>query len=272
MSAKISLICTFWEIILNALCFSWDKYCHTRYTIQYDKRREGLQVPKLHFKKNSIGLLGRTKGGKCFPCSLKETLLVLCPRIWACIRIRQIACAYYMYAIYICDCILENRPYGHKYWNPFFACRGKPHSCTIQRHQALETRWPGLLLQAAFFRRCKTTRVPFPEGKGTPQGNLCGPWGALIRLHGLPNWSWRQAWPTQWVVLVWVTYWWQTSALWVWMFALPHLRLPTRPHRPPHPPPPPTPPPYHPPTPYRLNSCYYKSWKNHLKNQGHPNS
>ena len=44
-----------------------------------------------------------------------------------------------------------------------------PHSCTIQRHQALETRWPGLLLQAAFFRHCKTTRVPFlasvaPEG------------------------------------------------------------------------------------------------------------
>ena len=45
----------------------------------------------------------------------------------------------------------------------------KSHSCTIQRHQALETRWPGLLFQAAFFRRCKTTRVHFmacvaPEG------------------------------------------------------------------------------------------------------------
>ena len=25
-----------------------------------------------------------------------------------------------------------------------------PHSCTIQRHHALEIRWPGLLLQAAF--------------------------------------------------------------------------------------------------------------------------
>ena len=51
----------------------------------------------------------------------------------------------------------------------FFACRRKSHSCTIQRHQALETRWPGLPFQAAFFRRCKTTRVHFmacmaPEG------------------------------------------------------------------------------------------------------------
>ena len=69
----------------------------------------------------------------------------------------------------ICDCILENRPYGYKYWNPFFACRWMPHSCTIQRHHALETRWLGLLFQAAFLRRCKTTRVHFmacvaPEG------------------------------------------------------------------------------------------------------------
>ena len=38
-----------------------------------------------------------------------------------------------------------------------------------ESHKALETRWPGLLFQAAFFRRCKTTRVHFmacvaPEG------------------------------------------------------------------------------------------------------------
>ena len=45
------------------------------------------------------------------------------------------------------------------------------YSCTIKRHQALETsyRWPGMLLQAAFFRHCQTTRVHFmasmaPEG------------------------------------------------------------------------------------------------------------
>ena len=31
-----------------------------------------------------------------------------------------------------------------------FVCRRKSHSCTIQRHQALKTRWPGLLLQVAF--------------------------------------------------------------------------------------------------------------------------
>ena len=31
-----------------------------------------------------------------------------------------------------------------------FSCRRKSHSCTIQRHQALETRWPGLLFQADF--------------------------------------------------------------------------------------------------------------------------
>ena len=29
------------------------------------------------------------------------------------------------------------------------------HACTIQRHQALETRWPDLLLQAAFLRSVK---------------------------------------------------------------------------------------------------------------------
>ena len=29
----------------------------------------------------------------------------------------------------------------------------------LQRHQALKTRWPGLLLQQAFFRCCQTTRV-----------------------------------------------------------------------------------------------------------------
>ena len=47
---------------------------------------------------------------------------------------------------YICDCILENRPYGHKYWNPFYACRWMPHSCTTQRHHALEG-------QVCFYRR-----------------------------------------------------------------------------------------------------------------------
>ena len=37
----------------------------------------------------------------------------------------------------------------------------KSHSCTIQRHQALVNRWPGLLFQAAFFQYCKATRAHF---------------------------------------------------------------------------------------------------------------
>ena len=65
---------------------------------------------------------------------------------------------------------------------------------------------------------------------------LCGPWGALIRLHGMPNWFWRQIWSTIWVMPVWVTYWWHITAISVWMFAL-GLRLPTLPHCPSHPPP-----------------------------------
>ena len=51
----------------------------------------------------------------------------------------------------ICDRILENRPFRHKNWNPSFACHVQAHSCTIQKHQALDSRLPGLLLQTAFF-------------------------------------------------------------------------------------------------------------------------
>ena len=35
------------------------------------------------------------------------------------------------------------------------------HSCTIQKHQALDDRLPGLLLQTAFYRCCETMRVHF---------------------------------------------------------------------------------------------------------------
>ena len=49
------------------------------------------------------------------------------------------------------------------------------------------------------------------------------------------------------------------------MFALPRLRLPTRPHRPPHPPP--TRPP-----PIDSIRVITEVEKNHLKNQGHTNS
>jgi len=43
----------------------------------------------------------------------------------------------------------------NNYWNPFFTCRWKSHLCTIQRHQALDTRWPSLLLQVVF---CNTVK------------------------------------------------------------------------------------------------------------------
>ena len=57
------------------------------------------------------------------------------------------------------------------------------------------------------------------------------------------------------------------------MFALPRLRLPTRPHRPPHSPPtrPPHPPPTRPP-PIDSIRVITEVEKNHLKNQGHTNS
>ena len=61
-------------------------------------------------------------------------------------------------------------------------------------------------------------------------------WGALIGLHGVPNYSSRQSGPPLWIVPVHVTYWRHSTALWVWMGALPHLRLPT--HPPPTCPPP----------------------------------
>ena len=35
------------------------------------------------------------------------------------------------------------------------------HSCTIQTHQVLDFKLPGLLLQTAFYRYCETTRVHF---------------------------------------------------------------------------------------------------------------
>ena len=40
------------------------------------------------------------------------------------------------------------------------------HSCTIQKHQALDDRLPGLLLQTAFYRCCETTRVHFMVLRG----------------------------------------------------------------------------------------------------------
>ena len=59
----------------------------------------------------------------------------------------------------ICDRVWENWSYPHINWNPVFVHKWKVHSCTTQKHQVLGNRWPGLLLQTAFFRCCKTTKV-----------------------------------------------------------------------------------------------------------------
>ena len=145
--------------------------------------------------------------------------------------------------------IFENWPYVHKYWNPCFFCRRKSHSCTIQRHQAFETRWPGLLLQATFSDTVK-------------------PWGCI----SWPVWPLRginmAAWGAKLIFMVDLVSPVSCANLGHLLmaqhchlclsacFSLPWL---------------PTPPP---PTPYRLNQWYYSHrshWKN-LKNQGHSNS
>ena len=123
-----------------------------------------------------------------------------------------------------------------------FVCTWKLHSCTTQKHQVLDHRWPGLLLQTAF-----TYAVE-------PWGWIFGPWGALIGLHGVPGCSERQPWPTLWIVLAQVPYWRHSTTAWVQMVPLAHLRFPTRPGLPP--------PPSHPSTPYRLDPGYYRSCKN----------
>ena len=137
----------------------------------------------------------------------------------------------------ICDRAWENRSYVHINWIPLFACTWKLHSCTIQKHQELDNRWPGLLSQMDAVK---------------PRGCISRPWGALIGLHEVPSCSWRQSWPTLWIVPVLVPYWMHSTAAWVQMVALAHLRFPTRPRLPPS----------RPPTPYRLNPWYYRHWQN----------
>ena len=66
----------------------------------------------------------------------------------------------------VCDHLWENRPSPCINWNPLFACTWKLHPCTIQKHQALDNRLLGLLLQTAFYRCCETTRVHFMVLRG----------------------------------------------------------------------------------------------------------
>ena len=41
-----------------------------------------------------------------------------------------------------------------------------PESCTIRKHQVLDSRLPGLVLQTAFYRCCEITRVNFMVLRG----------------------------------------------------------------------------------------------------------
>ena len=109
------------------------------------------------------------------------------------------------------------------------------HSCTTQKHQVLGNRWPGLLLQTAFCRCCKTTKVH-------------------VMVLGHVN---RTAWGTKLLLTaVWASLMDFTSSH--HLLKAQHCSLspngcftpPSAPHPPHHPL---HPPPTHPPTPYRIN-------------------
>ena len=96
----------------------------------------------------------------------------------------------------------------------------------------------GLLLQAAFFRRCKTVRVPFLASVA-PGGFNKTAWAAkLILTAGL-------AYPVSCAGL---------GHLLMANLCPLSLNVWFTPPTAPHLPPPPTPP-----TPYRFNACYYRS-------------
>ena len=119
-----------------------------------------------------------------------------------------------------------------------------PHSCIIQRHHALETRWPGLLLQVAFCDALK------------PRG--CIPW-PVWPLRGIN----KTALGAKLILTADLAYHSSCASLGnLLMVQQCHFSLnvclspPTAPH--------PPPPPSHPPTPYRLNLRYYRRRKNYL--------
>ena len=66
----------------------------------------------------------------------------------------------------ICDHVWENRSYLHINWNSLFVFTWMLHSCTTQKHQVPGNWWPGLLLQAAFYRCCWTMRIHFSALRG----------------------------------------------------------------------------------------------------------
>ena len=83
----------------------------------------------------------------------------------------------------ICDWVWENWSYPHINWNPVFVHKWKVHSCTTQKYQVLGNRWPGLLLQMAFCRCCKTTKVHQGRINRTAWGTkllLSAVWASLV--------------------------------------------------------------------------------------------
>ena len=54
------------------------------------------------------------------------------------------------------------------------------HALPMQKHQALDHRWPGMLLRTAFYRCCQTTRVHFMALEGFNKTA----WGAIRDITG----------------------------------------------------------------------------------------
>ena len=81
-----------------------------------------------------------------------------------------------MYVNKLYTIILESRPYGHKYWNPFLPV-DESHTHTLSRAtmQALKTTWPDQFLQVAFSNAVK------------PQGSISWP---VWPLRGINKTAW----------------------------------------------------------------------------------
>ena len=120
-----------------------------------------------------------------------------------------------------------------------------PHSCTIQRHHTLETRWPGVFFQVAFWDAVKPRE--------------CISW-PVWPLRGIN----KTAWGAKLILMAHLVCHSSCASLGHLLMAQ-HchfwLNVCFSPPTAPHPPPPPTPPPSHLPTPYRLNPRYYRRRK-----------
>ena len=77
-----------------------------------------------------------------------------------------------------CDRAWENLSYVHINCILLFVCTWKLHSCTTQKYQVLEDRWPGLLSQTAYYWCYKTTRMHFSALRGITRAA----WGTRMLL------------------------------------------------------------------------------------------